>query len=116
MKNIILILLFILFYPTITFAEQKDIQHTFQYDFLWEIFLPGYNFYRKEEMGWGNVFSIIRIASLYSALYYHRRFVAYNSLYKAAQWADLYYGLGYSYADPVDGGYKNTRAILYRKR
>lgn len=83
--------------------------HTFSYSLFWDIILPGYNFYRKEQLGWGSFFFICRIVSLYTAFAYHKQYLSYRSLENAAKIADLYYGLGYAYKDPVQGDYKTTK-------
>jgi len=123
-RNVLLLLMFIFLINTLygNSNNEENKENHFRYNYLWEIFVPGYNYYRKDEILWGNFFLFVRLLSLYSAFYYHRRFTSYDSLYKASQLADYYYGLGYSYYDPIDGGYKNTkqfyiesgRAIIYR--
>ena len=107
-KIMIKMLIFIIFFPKI-YSQEIGNQTKFRYDFLWETVFPGYNFYRKDEIAWGHFFLFMRLTSLYGILYYHQRYTSYLSLYKASQWADAYYGLGYSYGDPIDGGYKNTK-------
>jgi hypothetical protein len=109
MKRIMITMLIFFIFLQRIYTQEIGKQPKFRYDFLWETFLPGYNFYRKDEMAWGHFFLLMRLSSLYGVLYYHQRYTSYGSLYKASQWADWYYGLGYSYRDPIDGGYKNTK-------
>lgn len=121
MKKIFLVIIICAILP-IKAEEKKNLENQFSYSFLWETILPGINFYKKEEKGWGSFFSIIRILTLYSAIHYHNQYVSYKSLENAAKIADLYYGLGYSYKDPIKGGYKTTkefsletgRSLFYR--
>ncbi len=102
----------ILFISQLTAEEMSSKTNEFHHDYFMEILLPGYNFYKKEEIGWGTFFLIMRVSSLYGVYFFHVRYIRYNSLYKSAQIADFYYGLGYSYFDPVKGGYKNTKQFF----
>ncbi len=80
-------------------------------DFLWEVVLPGYNFYKTENSVLGTVFLITRLATLYYSVNYYKKYISYKDLEKSAKLADLYYGGGYSYYDPVENNYKNSKAF-----
>lgn len=108
--NILFLILF--FLNPIQAEEEQTTNYQFKHNYFMEILLPGYNFYKKDQNGWGTFFLVMRLSSLYGVYYFHNRFVKYNSLYKSAKLADLYYGLGYSYFDPVDGGFKNTKEFF----
>ncbi|MFN3604395.1 MAG: hypothetical protein ACK4UJ_06775 [Leptonema sp. (in: bacteria)] len=107
--QIILLILLLIFVLPRDPSAQEVISSKFSYSYLWEILIPGYNFYKKDEVGWGNFFLIIRAFSLYSAFQFHGQYLSYKSLERAAKYADFYYGLGYSYKDPIRGGYKTTK-------
>ncbi len=89
--------------------DSEFLKNQFSYSFLWDVIFPGYNFYRKAQWGWGSFFLIGRALSLYTAWIYHKQYLSYRSLEKAAKIAEFYYGLGYSYKDPVRGGNKTTK-------
>lgn len=105
MRKLLIIIIYIFFLQNV-YAEENQ---KFDNSYLKEIVLPGYNFYRKEEIGWGNFFLIMRLASLYGIYYYHQQFITYKSLYRASQIADFYFGPGLSYRDPIGGGYKTSK-------
>lgn len=113
--NIKILKIFLLFIviPNQIIANQEELKtYEFNHKYWMEIFLPGYNFYKMDQPTWGTFFLIMRVTSLYGIYYFHNQFIKYNSLYKSAQQADFFYGLGYSYYDPIKGGYKTTKEFF----
>lgn len=108
MKKIFFIIIILSIFP-IKAEEKENLENHFSYSFLWEIVFPGINFYKNEQIGWGNFFLITRILTLYYSIHYHNQYISYKSLENAAKIADLYYGPGYSYKDPIKSGYKTTK-------
>ncbi|MCS7204788.1 MAG: hypothetical protein NZ853_03745 [Leptospiraceae bacterium] len=94
--------------PQVVMAKEEP---KWDSSFLWEVVIPGYNFFREEEYFWGGVFLALRLASIYSAITYHERFLKYQSLEKAAKTADIFYGQGIAYKDPIGGGYQTTKGF-----
>lgn len=76
-----------------------------------DFFFPGYGLFKYDRPIQGSLVAAGRISTIPLAYQFHRTANEYDSLARAARNAEIYYGPGLVYYDPIHGGYKSREKM-----